>query len=285
MRASITELALGTVNFGMKYGIAGRNEPVPKHEVLDILAAAWESGIRVLDTAPAYGSIEENLAVLTKGYPFRVVSKIPAFPKGSSSDIGKFVSQSIELTRERVGENLGTILFHRSDDLLEEHGAIAWEVASKALSDSSIELGVSCYSPSELALLQGKFPISVAQIPGNALDQRIRTTNNINKVELYLRSVFLQGILLLAPEIASKKLPKAAERINVWKKWCDEQQLTPLQAALSIAKGLPGIGYCVVGVDTLSHLQELVNAWSSAAPLTALSLSTDNMDIIDPRRW
>ena len=302
MSAPNVELALGTVQFGMKYGIAGRGEPVPADEVRDIFARAWESGVRVLDTAPAYGSIEENLGDLTKDYPFKMVSKIPALPQGTSEDIAKFVTQSIQKTRKRLGDNLTTILFHRSEDLLEPHGAIAWEAASKAISDSSIRLGVSCYSPSELALLQTKFPVSAAQIPGNALDQRIRTANlpviphcvrdDVNQVpevtkniELYLRSVFLQGILLLAPETVSKQLPQAAKHIYAWRKWCEEHQLSPLQAALSIAKGLPGIRYCVVGVDKLSHLEEILTAWNHAVPLTASSLSTDNMDIIDPRLW
>lgn len=286
MIAPDVELALGTVQFGMKYGIVGRGETVPAKEVQDIFARAWEYGIRVLDTAPAYGTIEESLGTLTEGYPFKMVSKIPVLPKESSSvEVVNFVSNSIQKTRERLGERLTTLLFHRSDDLLEQHGTIAWETASKAISDSPIRLGVSCYSPSELALLQNKFPISVAQIPGNALDQRITTTKNINNVELYLRSVFLQGILLLAPERASKQLPQAANSIKVWGKWCDEHQLTPLQAALSVAKGLPGIRYCVVGVDKLAHLEDILTAWTSAVPLTAPSLSTDNMDIIDPRRW
>ncbi|MCL9683577.1 aldo/keto reductase [Legionella maioricensis] len=286
MRAPNVELALGTVQFGMKYGIVGRGEPVPTKEVQNIFARAWEYGIRVLDTAPAYGTIEENLGPLTEGYPFRMVSKIPALPKESSSaEIAHFVTHSIQKSRERLGERLTTLLFHRSEDLLEQHGTIAWQAAFQAISDSSIRLGVSCYSPSELALLQNKFPIAVAQIPGNALDQRITATKNINNVELYLRSVFLQGILLLAPEIASKQLPQATNSINAWGKWCDEHQLTPLQASLSIAKGLPGVRYCVVGVDKLSHLEEILTAWTSAVPLTAPSLSTDDTEVIDPRRW
>jgi aryl-alcohol dehydrogenase-like predicted oxidoreductase len=280
------ELALGTVQFGMKYGIVGRGEPVPTKEVQDIFAKAWEYGIRVLDTAPAYGTIEENLCSLSKGYPFRMVSKIPALPKESSADkVVDFVSHSIQKSRERLGERLTTILFHRSEDLLEPNGSIAWQAASMAISDSAIRLGVSCYSPSELVLLQNKFPVSAAQVPGNAWDQRIITTKNIKNVELYLRSVFLQGILLLSPEIASKQLPQATNSINAWGKWCNEHQLTPLQAALSIAKGLPGVRYCVVGVDKLSHLEEILTAWTSTVPLTAPSLSTDNMDVIDPRRW
>lgn len=69
------ELALGTAQFGMRYGIAGRGTRVPAREVQQIFARAWELGIRMIDTAPVYGDIEARFDALTKDYPFAVVSK------------------------------------------------------------------------------------------------------------------------------------------------------------------------------------------------------------------
>lgn len=279
------ELALGTVQFGMKYGIVGRSGPVPASDVRDIFTRAWDSGIRVIDTAPAYGDIEEHLNLLTANRSFKVVSKIPAIPDGlGAKEVEHFVTKSIQQSKYRLKEQLSTILFHRSEDLMGQHGAIAWNAAVNAISDSEIELGVSCYSPSEMSVLQDKFPICAVQIPGNALDQRLNATSNKNKVEIYLRSVFLQGILL-DYNLASVRLPQVANHIKTWSKWCKENELTPLQAALSIVKSFTGVRYCVVGVDNLSHLEEILTAWNSSIPLSAPELATNNLDIIDPRRW
>ena len=175
-------------------------------------------------------------------------------------------------------------MFHRSDDLLQPYGADAWATALNAISGSNIRLGVSCYSPFEISMLQDKFGVSVAQLPGNALDQRLRATS-LNNIELHLRSVFLQGILLMAPEKAAMKLPHGEHSFNVWRKWCDEYQMLPLQAALSIAKALPGVRYCVVGADKLTQLEEIATAWEDAPPIDGSALAIDNLDIIDPRRW
>ena len=74
------QLALGTVQFGLAYGITGKGQVVPEREVRGILARAWERGVRTLDTAAAYGDIEARLKGLCEGRAFRVISKVPVVP-------------------------------------------------------------------------------------------------------------------------------------------------------------------------------------------------------------
>ena len=74
------ELALGTVQFGLRYGIAGAAGPVPSDQVRAILERAVEFGVRTLDTAAAYGDVEQELAGLIGGLPLSVVSKLPPRP-------------------------------------------------------------------------------------------------------------------------------------------------------------------------------------------------------------
>ena len=62
------KLALGTVQFGLAYGITGRGAVVPEQEVREILVAAADQGVSVLDTAVAYGDIEPRLAGLCAGF-------------------------------------------------------------------------------------------------------------------------------------------------------------------------------------------------------------------------
>src|SRR3989338_4437469 len=195
-----TEIALGTAQFGLNYGIAGRGEVVPQTEVCQILERAWDLGIRRIDTAPVYGTIEKELKILLKKYPFKVVSKIPLAPvNDGKDDIAHFILNHIRCSQNNLGDSLDTLLFHRSDDLLSEHANFIWDVASKALKNSNIRLGVSCYSPDELKDLCKRFPIQVSQVPGNAFDQRLKSAHGIPGVEIHLRSVFLQGVLLQSP--------------------------------------------------------------------------------------
>ena len=287
MLKSSVELALGTAQFGSIYGIANSGKPILASDVRIILARAWQLGIRVLDTAPLYGNIEDQLVDLTADSPYSIVSKIPPVScELSKNAIEDFVSESIVQTKARLGNRLSALLFHRASDLFDQQGMLAWSSAINALDNDTIQLGVSCYSPAELISLQKLYPLKAAQLPGNAFDQRLKMSVGIDKnIELYLRSAFLQGVLLLSTQKLVLKLPHANSLHAQWVAWCHERNMTPLQAALSLVKGIPDVRYCVVGVDSLFQLEEICEAWSLASPMDAPELASDDEGIIDPRRW
>ena len=66
-------------------------------------------------------------------------------------------------------------------------------------------------------LLKKKFPIDVVQVPFNILDQRLN--NNLfkkiisrKKIEVHVRSIFLQGILVDKKLIPSKNKKKSSNK-------------------------------------------------------------------------
>lgn len=287
MTEAPVQLALGTVQFGLAYGIAGRGEAVPEAEVRAIFERAAELGIRRLDTAAAYGDIEGRLARLTAGLPFEVVSKVAALPSGiESAAARRFVATSLQRSRDRLGELLHGILFHSGSDLSGQHGAMAWECAAAFGAREAIQVGVSLYDPGDLNSLRQAYPVTMAQVPGSALDQRLAHQPAFpDDVEITLRSLFLQGLLLMASRDGGRRLPMAAPALERWESWRRERALSPLVAALSVAKALPGVSYCVVGVDSLEHLEEIAAAWEIARPIAAADLHTDDPAVIDPRKW
>jgi hypothetical protein len=80
-------------------------------------------------------------------------------------------------------------------------------------------------------------------------------------------------------------VPAAAAPLARWHAWTRERDLDPLVAALSLAKGLPGVTHCVVGVDDLAQFEAIAAAWAAAVPLRACELAVHDIDVIDPRRW
>jgi aryl-alcohol dehydrogenase-like predicted oxidoreductase len=280
------QVALGTAQFGLAYGIAGRGAPMPEADARATLRLAYEAGIRVLDTAAVYGDSEERLGKLIDGLPFRVVSKIPGL--GSAVEPATFVAEAIERSRSRLGDALYGLLFHRAGDLTGDVGVVAWRAAARLGEAAGIKLGVSCYDPGELASIRERFPVSIAQLPGNAFDQRIAAEakhDSLGRVELHMRSVFLQGLLLMSPEEVARRLPVATERIRAWRNWCAERQLSPLRAALAIAKATPNVDYIVIGVDGPEHLEEIMREWHDVRALAAPELTCVDSRIIDPRQW
>jgi aryl-alcohol dehydrogenase-like predicted oxidoreductase len=280
-------LALGTVQFGLAYGVAGNAAAVPETEVRAILARASALGIDTLDTAPAYGDIEERLAGLMGEARFSVVTKVPALPADvAESGVAAWVGAVLERSFRRLGDRIGGVLFHHAPDLFGPLGPRLWEAAAKAVQAHGARLGASCYDVATLRHLQARYPIVLAQVPGNAFDQGLCGWQaGAAPPAVHIRSAFLQGLLLLPEAQAAARVPKAAAALARWHAWCRDRALAPLAAALAIAKGLPGATHCLVGVDSADQLEAVASAWQAARPLAAPELATRDGDVIDPRCW
>jgi hypothetical protein len=100
-----------------------------------------------------------------------------------------------------------------------------------------------------------------------------------------MRSAFLQGLLLLPEAEASRRVPRAAGAHKRWHEWLRMENLEAVSAALSLVKSFPHVTHCVVGVDCLSQLESVAEAWHAVPARTADALAETDLDIIDPRRW
>jgi aryl-alcohol dehydrogenase-like predicted oxidoreductase len=278
------ELALGTVQFGLRYGIAGAAAPVPTPEARAILQRAVEWGVRVVDTAAAYGDIEERLAGLIEGLPLKVVSKLPPRPAGLDGPaLAVWTTQHTRRALQRLGSALTALLFHRAEDLLGDASEWAWAAAAGLTQEHGITLGVSSYSPETLQAVRRHHPVALAQLPGNVFDRSMLQAA-AEGCTLHLRSAFLQGLLLLPEDVGRQRLPAAAAALQRWHAWCRERGMSPLVAALGCAKSLPA-SHCVVGVDSLSQLEEIAVAWQQAPVIDAPELAVTEPAVIDPRIW
>lgn len=281
------ELALGTVQFGLAYGAVGSGRQVEPDTARAILAQAWTDGVRWLDTAAAYGDIESRLAGLCGEHDFRIVSKIASLAALPVDTREAALRSSIARSIDRLGTRLDTLMFHSPADLAGDTGAALWQAARAATRPHGLRLGVSVYGPQELAALRERFDIDVAQLPGNALDQRLAApgaASALDGIELHLRSAFLQG-LLLAPGAGAQRIPAAAPALQAWEQRCAEAGLALPVAALGVVKALPQVSCCVVGTETLQQWQQIHAAWQQATPLRWPDLACDDPDTIDPRRW
>jgi aryl-alcohol dehydrogenase-like predicted oxidoreductase len=279
------ELALGTVQFGLDYGLHSRGQRVSAESAKDILSLAAKAGIRRLDTAAAYGDIEQRLAGLIGDLDFEIVSKIPALPD-QIDDPNAFVNASIESSYNRLGQRLRGILFHNVADVETTGCGSVWHQARQSCDRLGLELGVSVYDVDEIALKECVTRFDMIQLPGNALDQRlVNVSDALGGAEISLRSAFLQGLLLMPYEAATGHVPAAALALQRWHDWCSEKRISPLVGALSIIKGLPNVQFCVVGVDDVKQLEDILDAWEGAVATRATHLAVDILDVIDPRRW
>lgn len=280
------KLAIGTVQFGLDYGIANAGGRVASHEIVRILATARRAGIGLIDTAVAYGDSEDRLGKAGVA-EFNVVSKLPALTHDAAMITDKVRAS---LARLRKPDLYG-LLLHRSSDLLGNKGQEVFASLCALKHEGLVKkIGVSIYDPEELEPLIERYEIDLVQSPYNVLDRRIETSGWLARlkergIEVHARSVFLQGLLLMPKARRPARFAQWAPQLEAWDHWLAETGQPPLAGALSfvIAEGM--IDRIVVGVDSDRHLQEIIAASGLPGPPAPLSLASNDRHLINPAMW
>ncbi len=285
------KLALGTVQFGLPYGVANATGQLSPTDAAQTIAIARGAGIRMLDTAAAYGDAEARLGELGVG-GFDVVTKLPAVP-ADVADVAAWteatVRRSLALLRQ---PSVYAVLLHRADDAQGARGQVIGAVLRRLQAVGIVgRIGVSVYDPGELAALAGVFPLEVVQAPFNVFDQRITRSGWAARLreaggELHVRSVFLQGVLLQLPVSRHAGFGQWAASFGAYDGWLARSGGDAVAACLAHALTEPAIDRVVVGVDGPSHLTDIVRAASRRPALAdAASIATDDVRLLHPFRW
>ncbi|CAG1010361.1 Aldo-keto reductase IolS [Anaerolineales bacterium] len=283
-------LALGTVQFGLPYGIANQGGQVTRSAAKAMLQLAAKNGIDTLDTAIAYGESENCLGeVGTQG--FRLVTKLPAVPNGCA-DVSRWVQEQVAASLGRLGVNeVYGLLLHRPEQLLETNGKTLYQTLQDLKEIGRVQkVGVSIYAPSELEGLTPQYRFDLVQAPFNLVDRRLHTSGWLKRlkdegVEIHTRSAFLQGLLLMSQDSIPKKFSPWADLWGKWHDWLERHAASAVQGCLAFPLSFSEIDRVVVGADSVGQLQQIISAASSAAPVDLPDLHCDAENLINPARW
>ncbi len=284
------KLALGTVQFGLPYGIANQSGQVSIVEAGAMLKLAAQSGIDTLDTAIAYGESEARLGEAGCS-EWKIVSKLPEMPK-ENIDIEGWVETAVESSLERLKvRRLYGLLLHRSQDLDGPKGDILIRALETLKAKGVVEkTGISIYEPGELDDLWPRYKPDLVQAPFNLLDRRLETSGWLTKlqqnfVEVHIRSIFLQGLLLMEKQDRPASFGRWKPLWDEWHRWLEEQSVTPLQACLKFALSQPEISRVVIGVDSLKQLQEILDNVQNSIKIPPATLACNDVNLINPSLW
>ena len=286
----MNRLALGTVQFGLPYGIANQTGQVSLKEANAMLQLALAHRIDVIDTAIAYGNSETCLGEIGID-KFKIVTKLPAIPQDCSDIVGWVKQQfSMSLLRLQVNKVYG-LLLHRSEELIGHNGIALYE-ALQALKDSGQvqKIGVSIYSPTELDALIPRYRLDLVQAPFNLVDQRLYRTGWMQRlkeddVEIHTRSAFLQGLLLMKQADISEKFSPWYGLWDKWHKWLLDIEISALQACLAFPLSFPEIDKVIVGSDSANQLAQIIGAVNTPQKLDLPNIRCDDENLINPANW
>lgn len=286
---AVSRLALGTVQFGLPYGIANASGQVTPAEADKILRVAMAGGIDTLDTAIAYGDSESVLGRLHSGR-FNIITKLPALPD-DVTDAGGWIRAQVDASLARLCvDRLDGLLLHRPDQLLGRHGADIYNALTSLRGSGQVRrIGISVYEPAQLDALSA-FSLDLVQAPLNVFDQRMLRSGWLNRLQrngvaFHARSAFLQGLLLMPPEQRPAQFAVWGDAWKLWDDWLGAQRLSPLEACLRFAVQASGVERVVVGVDSGKQLQSILAAVRGPMPELPEALARIEPLLLNPANW
>jgi aryl-alcohol dehydrogenase-like predicted oxidoreductase len=284
------KLALGTVQFGLSYGVANTAGRVSIEMVDAILRTANSACMDTLDTAIAYGDSESVLGGLGV-LGWKVVSKLPAVPN-DCSDVAHWVKLQLKESLQRLNlQRMHGVLLHRPGQLLESSGDDLYAALQSLKADGLVaKIGVSVYGPAELDALWPKYRLDLVQAPLNILDRSLVESGwasrlNDSGIEVHTRSAFLQGLLLMPADKRPDRFNRWSNIWLEWDRWLVATGLTPLQACLRYVNSIDAIDRVVVGVDTVTQLNEIVAAANGVLDSLPAFKPLQDDRLINPACW
>ena len=218
------KIILGSANFDQTYGI--KRNFIKKDEIKKMLNYANKNKIKIIDTSPLYNKSEKIIGLLNNNR-FRIISKIPQAPKKiEKKNIYKWLKKTVMISLKNLKiKSFEYLLFHNSNSLLDKNADEIYKSIIKIKNEGfTKKIGISIYDVNILKKILKKFRLDLIQVPFNILDQRLLKKNLLKTlkkkgIEIHVRSIFLQGILLLKHTQLPYKLKKFSKIWMIWERW------------------------------------------------------------------
>lgn len=284
----MSELILGTAQFGDSYGVTNTRGRLSEAEIAGISNLAIRNNIRVFDTAPSYGDAQRRIgSFVNSATNIKIISKFTL-----SSAVLPTPANVFDATFETLGvDSLYGMLFHRANDLLNPKSQTALEFLREARQSGKIHMiGISVYDAEELILAFQRFSdADVIQVPANALDRELLTHPVLIEFRkrgavVHARSPYLQGLLLQKPKALSPNLSQLGPSIAELREIAAREQVTLPTLLLSYLKHHPNVDGVIVGATSRDELAGTLDAWQHARAISA-TLPDAPKSLLDPRTW
>lgn len=291
------KLGIGTVQFGLDYGISNKDGRTSLSEVKKILSVAAKRGLSLLDTAAQYGNSEALIGLcLSANHPFRIVTKTPSFRTGLLiGDAAPLLKETLFTSLRNLRQkSIYGLLIHDAEDILSDKGFVLCQAMQELKGAGFVEkIGVSVYSPCQLDAVLRFFQPDIVQLPVNVLDQRMIRSGHLQMlkdrgIEIHARSVFLQGLLLMAPAVLPVHFSPIRELLQDYRELLNVHRVTPVEAAISFVRDIPELDVVIVGVNNSDQLQELCKAVGPDSEKPRVDFSAFALDdemIVNPVNW
>lgn len=287
----LNKIVLGTVQFGIDYGVNNSKGKPSFETVKSILDFAFQKGIRVLDTAEVYGNAHDVISRyhLNSDNRFKVISKFHSSAYKNSKNLLIRVEDHV---KHFDVTSLYGYLFHDFQEFTRVDKAELKELSNSGLTD---QLGVSIYTNEQLEfLLDSEDYINLIQLPFNLLDNHYQRSSIMKRasergIALHTRSTFLQGLFFKPIYELTEYFDDLVPALLTIRRICEENQLSIQDLALNYSVNKDYINNVLIGVDSKEQLE--LNIDSLERDITpALYKEIDNLNVtckekLNPANW
>lgn len=283
-------IALGTVQFGMKYGISNQEGQVSPAEIKSILNSALKLGVDTLDTAINYKDSEKYLG-MNDANIFKIVTKIPPIPNSiedvRSWCLNQFNSSLVKLNTDQIYG----LLLHAPEDLLGNNGRAIYGALNFLKQTGKVKkIGISINTFKTIGEIIDTYKLDLIQAPFNIIDRRLLNSGILKilkdkDIEIHTRSAFLQGLLLMS-EI--DRPPEFSKWNNIWNQlasWLSDNSITALDGAIQYALSCPEIDKVIIGVQSCKQLTEISKSIMKKNIYDFPDIQCDDENLINPSNW
>lgn len=295
---TVPKVILGTAQLGFSYGIANRTGRPDADAANTMLCTAWANGIRCFDTAQAYGDSEYVLGNFFAGsYGFsdvRFISKLhPAINTADAFEIRQHVEESLRRLKVTC---LWALLLHREEHLEQWHGTLGHTLRALRRDGLVRHLGLSAYNPESANRAIEHPDLDIIEVAASVFDRRSKSADHSRlahaaKKFLVVRSIFLQGLVLLKPADVPVTIPSAVAAVATLREFCQQHGLDVREFAYDYIRASYPSAFLVMGSETPEQVAEncrlvhrapinprLIEAWDKAWP-------TDDPVLVNPSCW
>ena len=290
-------LVLGTAQFGSFYGIINKTGQPEQIAANAIIREAWENGISEFDTAQGYGKSEQvlgrALSELGLSTEALIISK---FDPALDHLDAKVLSNALDESLSRLGVTyLFGMMLHMEEMLSLWDKGLAKILHDFVLSGRVKHIGVSVYSPEKAIQALNTDGIDMVQLPTNILDKRFEEAGVFQLADkkgktIYIRSVFLQGLILMDINEIPEKMFFAKPVIEKLESISRDLKLSRQELALGYIKIEMPYAKVVFGADTPVHVKENLACWEralspSSIPRIKNLFNNIGEKILNPALW
>ncbi len=255
-----------------------------KKKLKQILNFSKKKKIKSLYTSKYYGNSNELLGLENLNH-FKI------FTKFKSEDLlNKNFILELNEVKNLLKKDSPTLMLDGFEKLSPKKALKIYDILLYLKKNKKIDrFGYSIYFFKDLKKICKNFKPDILQCPYSVIDRRLEKKSllkylKFNKIEVHVRSIFLQGLLIADPLKLPKKFLKWEKIFQKISKSMSYHQVSNLSGCLNFVQNNKYIDQILIGVDNIKQLKEISNVKINKK-IKYPNIFSINEKLINPSKW